>query len=797
MSLNVCEQVENILKQIEGLEVAYSTEYPPSPAKLSSWNDLGLQPELSRYLQRNFPDGLFAHQKEALRLILGNNHTIISTRTSSGKSLIYTTSVFQAFLKDKTATSLFLYPQKALANDQFTRLKEMYKFLLGREAGSTEVARYDGATASEDRPAIRGNGQFVLTNPDMLHYGLLQYHGKWDKFFRNLKHVIIDEAHSYRGIFGSNVAYILRRLRCICQHYGSTPTFISTSATIDNPAEHLEKLTGIKFKEVGQNQDGSIQGYKKIWLARSDKSHYYQLGRTLTKAMVENNFSCLTFCPGRVTAERLVSDLSDSDTANSKIAVYRAGLSSKQREEIEDGMRTGRTKGVFSTTALELGIDIGLLDVVICVGLPNTMMSLWQRAGRVGRNGKEGAIIFIAADKPLDTYFCEYPKELFSRNFEPLALTLKNRRLICNHLACAIQENGDEESLNLNILGEEIEHALELRKSGHLNDDIFYSDEPHMRTPVRTNDSSNYTLKVQDESIGEIDAWHMIREAYPKGIYLHGGVSYRVKDILRGTKEIRLSREFTRNITIPRVNTSVRTRQIRAITRYPKIQIKLAGFEVTARLVAIQEKTRAGELIHQYTGNQGLPPHRLPTEGVSIELLSDMTRLIDSKIKRGARDSVVRAIERLIRGLFPIISGPCDLMDFDTFTNSSTDTVTWYLYDQVRDGIGLTAQAYNLVPDLLSKALDQIRSCKCIEDGGCFCCIRNPEEAEDISKADCITVLESISEEFNSSVPIKEDFNIDVLQEQDSIGICPKEGCGANIRHGDKFCSNCGHPIDG
>ena len=788
---HVIEGVKSCIGEVEGLEIAYSREYPPLARPGVSPADLQLKPELVEYLLTRYPEGLFTHQHNALHAVLDGQNVVVSTQTSSGKSLVFTIPALDGFLRDRQATSLFVYPQKALANDQLSKLEEMYTYACHSKPVQHLIARYDGATPEEVRPSIRGQGQFVLTNPDMLHYALLQYHDKWARFFSNLKYVIVDEAHTYRGIFGSSVAYILRRLRAICDHYGSSPVFVSASATIREPTEHLRLLTGLDFVEVGPDQDGSIQGRKKVWLVRST-AHHYKVARDLMRVFVKRDLNCLAFCPSRVSAERLVADLSAAEFADGRIRVYRAGLKAAEREEIEAGMKNGKIKGVFSTSALELGIDIGALDVVLCVGLPSTMMSLWQRAGRVGRSGKEGGIVFVTADTPLDTYFAEHPTELFERQNEPLAVNLQNRRLVCHHLACAIQEMGDEDSLRLDIMGENIAHALELRRKGRLSAEVFYSDKPHMRTPVRSSEGRNYKLMVGDDDIGEIDAWHVIREAYPHGIYLHGGRAYRVSDIFKSNREIRLIPDPTRNVTDPQINVSVYTRRIRAVTKYSNILIKMADLEVTERLVAVREKNRSGDVVKQYTGSQGLAPHRLPTEGISIEVSPELTSRLDQLVARSSKSSVAHAIERLVRGLFPVISGPCDTMDFNTLSDVGYGKMVWYLYDQVHDGIDLTVRAYPRVAELLQKALDRVSSCKCEEDRGCFRCIRNPDEDEISSKRDCINVLNALCEEL-SFQSAQEVFDVDILEEQDACGKCSK--CGATVRYDDKFCGNCGERL--
>jgi DEAD/DEAH box helicase domain-containing protein len=791
---NVISVAGKCISGIDDLEVAYEQEYPEKMPVLKSPDSLELDPRLRQYLDQEYADGLFAHQHAALVEIFSGRHTVVSTATSSGKSLTFMVPVFQAYLENPQSTCLFLYPQKALANDQLEKLRRMYEIIVGKAPPLELLARYDGATPQDIKPAIRERGQFILSNPDMLHYALLQYHERhWSNFFSKLKYVIIDEAHAYRGIFGSSVAYILRRLRCVCQRYGAEPLFISASATIDQPGIHLKRLTGLEFIEIGPEQDGSKQGAKQLKLITSPR-HHYQVGRDLMVALVESHLSCLTFCPSRTSAERLLSDLPVRELEKGAIRVYRSGLSPSEREEIENGIKSGSVRGVFSTSALELGIDIGELDVVLCVGLPNTMMSLWQRAGRVGRSGKEGAVLFVTADRPLDTYFTQHPSELFERSNEPLALSLHNRRLVCHHLACAIQEAGDEDALDTNVLGEDIENALNLKRNGRLSAEIFYSDDPHMQTPIRSGDTRNYKIIVDGENeVGEIDPWHMLREAYPKAIYLHGGRRFRVLDILRGKSEIRVDWERSANLTTPYILKGIRMPQVFAVSSYPSAVIKKGQFEVTERLTQITEKNRSGETVRQYMGSQGLQPHRLRTEGVSIETLPELTNRIDKATRRSNRRSVMRAIERLIGGLFPVISGPCDVMDYGTYSESRGDRVLWYLYDQVYGGIGLTIQVYERFADLLAKALNGIQACNCEEDTGCFRCVRDPDKEDIASKADCIAVLKLVCDELQTTTPKHEVFNVDTLADIETGVKCQK--CDAMVEPDANFCKSCGERV--
>lgn len=316
-----------------------------------------------------------------------------------------------------------------------------------------------------------------------------------------------------------------------------------------------------------------------------------------------------------------------------------------------------------------------------------------------------------------------------------------------------------------------------------------------MQTPIRSSDAQNYKLMMGDEAIGEIDQWHLLREAYPKAIYLHGGRRYRVQDIFRNRREIRLNAERSFNRTVPLVRKSVRTRRVRSVTEYPGITITEADVEVTERLIAVQEKKPDGTTASQYDGGQGMPPHRLPTEGICLEIKTPLLQTLDAMITNSPPAAVYSAIERLLGGLFPVIVGPCDTMDFSTFYERRENAVAFYIYDQVPDGIDLAVQAYSRIGQLLEKVQQRVSSCDCTAAEGCFRCVRNPSEDDAIEKDTCLRVLEKINEVIQTSTPISRTFAVDVLEEQAEIfGECPV--CRGRITADDRFCRGCGERLN-
>lgn len=798
---SVIDRVSTTLAEIADATVRYETATTgPMPGKFVDINSMPLHPMLADLLAREYPAGLFRHQGAAIRHILAGENTVVATQTSSGKSLIYSTPVFDALLNDPAATALFIYPQKALANDQFEKLRATANQLAPLQARMEScrylISRYDGATPQDARSDIRKQVQIVLTNPDMLHLAILQHHeGAWKRFFERLRFVIVDECHEYRGVFGTNVAYVLRRLRQICGIHGASPTFVATSATIREPREHLQKLTGLPFTGIGPEDDGSIQGRKKFWMV-SGTEHYYDLGRKVALGLAKNNLSVLVFCPSRLAAERMMARVSSAkDDELPFVRVYRAGLTPKEREAIEAGLRDKSVRLVFSTSALELGIDIGALDVVLCVGLPSSMMSLWQRAGRVARAGKEGAIVLIPADTPIDSYYASQPGELFAKENEPLALNLTNRRVVYSHYACAVNEvGGVDDNLCLASLGEEMGAVAQLRTAGSLSDDIFYRSDPHTDVNIRSMGDGSYSLECNSEKVGEIDDFHLLREAYRNAVYRHGGTAYRVKDVIKGKRVVRLAREYTWNETTPYIQKQIRLKRRHSVAEYSRLTIATVDIDVTEYIGSVVEKDRSGKVVHQWQGSAGMPAHTLPTEATQLllhkALWDDLLVILGDKTARSALNSS----ERMIASLFPTISGPCDIQDFSSFSEVLKDgSAAIYLYDNVYDGVDLTTGAFDKIEQLLDNALERLATCDCKEDAGCFRCIANPRKEEPTSKDATTRLLQTLRETLATETPSmtqRSDAPADMLAPDAAI-VCPS--CGTTLGTSDRFCKNCGH----
>ena len=802
MSRNsVIDTVANVLANNASLQVSYDPPAQgPSAGEFVPLHQSSLHSGLSPLLSQFAPQGLYTHQHAAVESVLAQEHTVAATRTSSGKSMIFALPALDALLRDEQATSLFLYPQKALANDQLAKLQEQVGLVSGlasnQQAKPFLVSRYDGGTPSDYRKTIRDQVQLLLTNPDMLHLGILQHHETgWARFFANLKTVAIDECHEYRGIFGTNVAYVLRRLRQVCKLHGSDPTFVATSATIADPQAHLRNLVGCDFGLVDPGQDGSQQGRRKFWMVNSTE-HHREAGRKLAISLVEQGLNVLAFCPSRTCAEQMLAKMRNSDgNLPEHVAVYRSGLTTEEREQTEAQLRRGEKKLVFSTSALELGIDIGCLDVVLCMGLPNSMMSLWQRAGRVARAGREGAIVLVPGESPLETYYSKRPEALFERECETLALNLTNQRVSCQHYTCAVHECGKgEDGLDFDVLGEQIQKIQALRDDGKLHRPEFYVNDPHPEVSLRNTGDKTYQIVCGNETIGELGSFHLLREAPRNALYRHNGRTYRVRDVIRGKCIVRVVPERTRNETTSFVQKTIRQKMPRRIREYPSLVLSLSRLEVIEYLKAVTEKDAKGKTVRMHPA-VGMPTHYLPTEGVCLvlkrELMEELQAAIDVKL-----EVALASIERLMASLFPTVSGPCDSQDYSSgLDRTKTGELVIFLYDNVFDGVNLTELAFDRLADLLSNVRERIQSCECTSESGCVRCIADPMRETPSSKSAALEIISQLMDILSSEAPTESDFS---EEERDLFNVPEEincEGCQAKIAFDAKFCSNCGTPV--
>lgn len=532
-----------------------------------------VNPILCESLIRKGIDRLYSHQAEAISLADSHKSYVISTGTSSGKSLCYQLPILNSICEDEGSTALMVFPTKALTNDQLNSLQELIPLELRDQV---RVAIYDGDTPQKNRASIREKANIILTNPDMLNIGILPHHPIWERFFSNLRYVVIDEIHIYRGIFGSHVANLMRRLHRITHFYGSKPVYIMTSATIHNPLQHARQLIQQDVSII--NKDGSPQGQKYFMVYNPpliNEEFGIREGLLVTAGkflslLYQKNIQTLVFCRTRRFVEILLRDTrAVLRIPANKIRGYRSGYLRGERREIEEGLKIGEIKIGIATNALELGVDIGGVDAVLLPGYPGTISALVQRAGRAGRKFNPSLAVFIASMNPLDQFLARNPQYLLSRNPEEALINPDNPLILVEHLQAAAAESPIEENEQFgNLPSETLSQYLDYLTEAGL---FFYkkgkyhwvsNDYPTQHISLRSASSGSILLRAQNylgevKVIGEVDYTSGLWMVHPGAIYIHDGETYRVGELDLESSVANLSLFTGDYITEPILSTEV------------------------------------------------------------------------------------------------------------------------------------------------------------------------------------------------------------------------------------------------
>lgn len=548
--------LEALLEQLEqdsqlARRITHSRHLPLRPPQYAKYPP-GIDWHLVEALRRRGLEHLYTHQAVAVGAALRGENVVVVTPTASGKTLCYNLPVLNTILADSAARALYLFPTKALAQDQLAELREIDAAL----GHSFEAQTYDGDTPASSRPRIRKSARVVITNPDMLHAGILPHHTRWASFFQGLRTIVLDEIHTYRGVFGSHVANVLRRLKRICAFYGASPQFVCASATIANPQELAERLVEEPFTLVGMELDGSPQGEKhflfynppivdrELGIRRSAVSD----ARLLAERFLEARVQTIVFARARLTTEVLLTYLRDSAARDGlpveRVQGYRGGYLPSERRSIERGLRQREVLGVVATNALELGINIGHLDACVMTGYPGTIASTWQQAGRAGRRADTSVAVLVAGSSPLDQYIIRQPDYFFGRSPERALLNPDNLVIAVSHIRCAAFELPFEagETFGSFPHTREVLAFLEeeglLRLSGrqwHYADQTYPSEAVSLRTAEMDNfvvtyiAPDNAPLEERTRVIGMVDRQSAPFLIHEGAIYLHGGESYLVR----------------------------------------------------------------------------------------------------------------------------------------------------------------------------------------------------------------------------------------------------------------------------
>ena len=692
----------------------------------------GLEPSLVKALRANGVDRLYSHQREALKMAASSN-LIVTSGTASGKSLAFNLPVLDGIARDAKQRALYLYPTKALAQDQARKLGEL-------RPPNLREAIYDGDTPREERPAIRRNSNLVLTNPDMLHVGLLPNHQSWGDFFANLSWVVVDEAHTYRGVFGSHVANVLRRLRRLARAYGAEPRFLLASATIANPVGLAEELVGSPFELV--DDDGAPRSGREIAMwnpplidpASGTRRSALSEAAEMLADLVAQEVRTICFLKSRSGIELIRRFARDNLEARGlpelgdRIAPYRGGYTPQQRRAIEARLASGELLAVVATDALELGIDIGELDAAICVTFPGTVASLRQMWGRAGRR-RQGLAIYVAGGDALDQFFCRHPEEFIDRPVEAAILDHTSEQIATRHLVAAAYElplSKDDDVFfgeGWRERGEALVTSGELRQAdGRLLP--RRSDFIAGKIPLRSASADSVAVVEygSGEMLGLVEAERAFTTIHPGAIYLHLGRSYEVEQLDINARRAVVTPFDGDWYTRPKKETEIYIERIREQREAAGVDLHFGEVSVTERVIAFQRVSISDQEPIDAVLLE-LPEQQFVTQALWYTLPEELSKAFPYAALLGA----LHATEHGQIAVLPLIA-MCDRWDIgglSTNVHFQTGRATIFIYDGHPGGVGITLRGYEAFERLLDDAERLIGECPC--DSGCPSCVQSPK----------------------------------------------------------------------
>jgi DEAD/DEAH box helicase domain-containing protein len=713
-------------------------DIPSVAAKYSSGT--GLSPAIAGYLRSCGIEDLYTHQAEAIkRLRLGNN-VIITTPTASGKTLGFNIPVLEKIAADKDATALYIYPAKALSNDQLGVLNEMKK----ASGINFEAGIYDGDTDAQLKRHLRENANIIITNPYELHQ-ILPFHPKWKHFYKNLKFIVIDEAHRYKGIFGSNIAFLLRRLKRVLKVYNAGPQFIASTASIASPLEFIEKLTGEKFTVVDKNGAPSGEKHLVLW----DPSTYPERSvHTQTKDLLlysaRSGCQTLAFVTSRRLSE-LIRRWANQQDSTVKILSYRAGYSPKIRRDIESKLKKGEIKGVVSTNALELGIDIGQLDVIIISGYPGSISSFWQQAGRAGRKMQDSAVFYIPSEDAMQKYILRHPDILTSRNFESALISTNNPNIIAGHVLCAISEVMAETTRIFDDVDTEpfVETLIEKGLVSRTPRGLIYagSKRPQDVVGLDSIGSSNIKIKIDGKILEEVSLTRAYEEAHTGAVHIFNGETYVIKELNLEEGTATAVKEEVEHYTEAVKDEEVKILKIKKSKDYPNFTLHFGNVSVTETYKSYKTKKFGKVLSYD---DLFLPPLTFSTEAVWFEIAPQ----INKKVKDCGLDfdGAIHAAEHALIALSPLWA-MCDRNDIGgrSYPVYEDGNSVIFIYDGYDGGIGISEKLFDIFPSLISNTRDMVKACEC--EQGCPYCVYSPKCGNNnnpIDKQGAIVILNEL-----------------------------------------------------
>ena len=701
------------------------------PAEPARYRKLGfeLPPGLQAALAAAGADRLWSHQIEGLEALEKGEDVLVTTPTASGKSLIFQLPVLAEAARGDEGKALFLYPLKALGQDQKGKFDALAR-AAGIDEEQAQCSIYDGDTPRGERRRILAQPpRVVISNPDMLHLGILPSWQNWEPFLRDLKWVVLDELHTYRGIFGCHFHHVLRRLARLCERVGSKPRFVASSATAENAGEFAEILCGGSFHWV--NQAGSPRETRHLILCQPSSSPYTTTLQLLT-FLLERQLKTIVFTKARRITELLYKWLrQQAPHVADKVSNYRSGFLAEERREIERALFEGRLEGVISTSALEMGIDVGGLDACILVGYPGSMMATWQRSGRVGRTGEESITALVALPDALDQYFLARPKELLARPCEHLVVDPENEPVTRSHLQCAAAEEPLSRSSDKDYLARHAVAVGDLLRSGDLvegtdGNEIFSPRKrPHRDVALRGGGETFTILDSERQRvIGTVDGVRVLHECHLGAIYLHSGRQYLVRELDFEGRKAHAEPVKVDYFTSPL--TSKRTEVLEILDRRSQGELHawLGRLRVTERVVGFErKKIRGQEVIDRH--DLDLPPVSYETVGfwwaappaIEQEIRAEGEHFMGS----------LHAAEHAAISLMPLLA-LCDRGDIGGISiplHPQVRSGAIFVYDGHPGGVGIARRGFDLLEDLLERVVGLLESCPC--EDGCPSCVVSPK----------------------------------------------------------------------
>jgi DEAD/DEAH box helicase domain-containing protein len=751
------------------------------PAREAEWSPMPewVRPELASAYRAKGVVRLYSHQAQAADLVRRGRNVVVITPTSSGKTLCYNLPILNSVLENPDTRALYIFPAKALAQDQLSELNDLGT----RLSDAFGVFTYDGDTPSDARRAIRQRGHIVLTNPDMLHTGILPHHTKWTRLFENLRYVVIDELHMYRGVFGSHLANVLRRLRRIAAFYGQNPQFICSSATIANPAELASRLLEAEVELVDNNGAPCAEKYfifynppvvnRFLGIRRSYINESYRL----TQKFVERGLQSILFANSRLHTEVLLTYLRQANPQSPGspdiIRGYRGGYLPLERRDIERGLRSGQIRAVVTTNALELGIDIGSLDVAVLAGYPGTITSTLQRAGRAGRRSGASCAVLVASSRPLDQFIVKHPEYFFGGSPEHAFIQPDNLEILVNHLKCAAFELpvGAAErfgEVNLSELCERLREAGYLHRTGEF---WYWTQEsyPADTISLRSVTSDNFVIIDETDApevIGEVDFTSALTTVHPKAIYIHEGQQYHVERL-----DFEQRKAYVRRVDVDHFTQAIRYTQVRILevaeeesVRGPALR---AHGDVLVRSQVVGfKKIKFFTLENVGAGKLELPENEMHTTSYWIKLSRDLLNPLPLSIseRQDGLFGLLHALESIAclllmcdgrdlgttigeGGAEPGVTASIEPVLDETGRMSALQEYfepTLYLYDAYPGGMGMSEPLFRIHDTLMRRTRELIAGCAC--EKGCPSCVGPAGETGSRAKEAALAILDRLVE---------------------------------------------------